>query len=92
MYKILGHKKTISAEERTQISNQVASEITLFLTKIREADSDAIIVTNELGFSVLPLNEFEIVFRDTLSKVNNMLGKECDELYLSICGTQLKIL
>lgn len=92
MHEICDENDIITREQRTEISNRVANEINLFLEKIKEINGDAIIITNELGFSIMPNQGFELVFRDTLANINQMVAREADEIYLSICGTQLRII
>ncbi len=92
MREIIGDSTEITKEMRDQITEKVLYEAKLFIDTVREVKGDAIIITNELGFSIMPEKSFELAFRDVLARLNTFLGQNVDEIYLSICGTQLRII
>ena len=76
---------------REEVSDNLMSEVREFIRVIRKLNCDAIITTNEIGFSTMPTSGFELAFRDILAKANSYICQQSDELYLSLCGTQLRI-
>ncbi|MFA5658619.1 MAG: bifunctional adenosylcobinamide kinase/adenosylcobinamide-phosphate guanylyltransferase [Oscillospiraceae bacterium] len=92
MREIVGGKESITKEDRDKILEKVLYETKLFVDTVHEVKGDAIIITNEIGFSIMPSQQFELVFRDILAKVNTYLGQNVEEIYLSICGIQLRII
>ena len=81
----------ITTEIRNTVSENILGEIQEFIKTIRELNGDAILITNETGFSTMPTNSFELAFRDILAKANSFVCEQADELYLAICGTQMRI-
>lgn len=81
----------ITKKIREEVSDNLMSEVREFIRVIRKLNCDAIITTNEIGFSTMPTNAFELAFRDILAKANSYICQQSDELYLSLCGTQLRI-
>jgi adenosylcobinamide kinase/adenosylcobinamide-phosphate guanylyltransferase len=74
-----------------EIYRRVKGELEGLIGRVRAQDGTLVLVTNETGFSVVPENEAARVFRDLLGAVNRDTAALCDEVYLSVCGCQLKI-
>ena len=58
---------------------------------IKEKDGSMIIITLETGFSVIPENRAQAVFRVILGNVNQRIANISDEVYFSASGIQFKI-
>ncbi|WP_158019147.1 bifunctional adenosylcobinamide kinase/adenosylcobinamide-phosphate guanylyltransferase [Mycobacterium basiliense] len=52
---------------------------------------DAVVVTNEVGFGVVPAHRSGMVFRDLLGTTNQRVSAVCDEVHLVIAGRVLKL-
>lgn len=70
----------------------------LLLTKIeemlaacREADFDAVVVSNETGLGLVPDNPLGRVFRDLTGEMNRLVAAEADEVRLMVAGIPLSI-
>ncbi|HMP52025.1 MAG TPA: bifunctional adenosylcobinamide kinase/adenosylcobinamide-phosphate guanylyltransferase [Candidatus Melainabacteria bacterium] len=50
-----------------------------------------IVVTNEVGWSVVPENRLARQYRDLLGTANQRMGGEADTVYLCVSGIELKI-
>jgi len=50
-----------------------------------------IIVTNEVGFGIVPDNKTSRIFRDIAGNVNKYIASVSDEVYLTVCGIATKI-
>ncbi|QUR66696.1 bifunctional adenosylcobinamide kinase/adenosylcobinamide-phosphate guanylyltransferase [Mycobacterium spongiae] len=53
--------------------------------------SDAIVVTNEVGFGVVPAHRSGVLFRDLLGTINQRVAAVCDEVHLVIAGRVLRL-
>lgn len=53
--------------------------------------SDAVVVTNEVGFGVVPAHRSGVLFRDLLGLINQRVAAVCDEVHLVIAGRVLKL-
>jgi adenosylcobinamide kinase / adenosylcobinamide-phosphate guanylyltransferase len=52
---------------------------------------DAVLVTNEVGLSVVPEHRSGRLFRDLLGTVNQRFAAACDEVHLVVAGRVLKL-
>ena len=62
------------------------------LAAFRQAGVTAVLVTNELGCGIVPMEHVSRLYRDLMGKINQAAAAEADEVYLSVCGitTELK--
>ena len=58
---------------------------------IKIKNISAVIVTNEVGNGIVPIEKMTREFRDLQGRINQYLGKKADEVYLLTCGIPLKI-
>lgn len=61
--------------------------LTRFLGKME----DAIIVSNEIGWGNIPMDETTRKYNRSLGEANSMIAKEADTVYLMVAGIPLKI-
>ena len=52
---------------------------------------DVVLVTNEVGYGVVPEHRSGRLFRDLLGSVNQRLAVQCDEIHLVVAGRVLRI-
>lgn len=81
----------ISKDEINILEKEVVNEILKFLEKIRSKDKEAIIITNEVGFSLVSEYKLGRIFTDILGRVNQILARESDEVYLVACGLPMRL-
>jgi adenosylcobinamide kinase/adenosylcobinamide-phosphate guanylyltransferase len=78
-------KPPAEAEERA------LSEIGALIDLMTAKDSNYILVTNEVGYGVVPENSLARLYRDVLGRANQKLAGCADEVYLMTAGLPLKI-
>lgn len=78
----LDHQK---AEEKIKV------ELNVLVSCINRLDSSFIIVSNEVGMSLVPDNKLGRLYRDLLGKANQHIAKHSDEVYFLVAGIPLKI-
>ncbi len=78
-------------EIRREIEKQIIGSITELYEKVSDADGSMIAITLETGFSVVPENRSQAVFREILGNVNQRIANMSSEVYLSASGIQFKI-
>ena len=62
------------------------------LIKVLEQRSDPVVlVTNEVGSGIVPENALARRFRDEAGRMNQIISKVADEVYLSVSGIPLQI-
>lgn len=61
-------------------------EIKGFAEKLITENPNAVIVTNELGYGVVPLEAFDRLYRETTGRVCTVLAAASDEVTRVVCG------
>ena len=74
-----------------EVENKVILELENLIKKIKEKNYNLILVTNEVGNSIVPEHHISRVFRDIQGKVNQRIASMVDEVYLVCCGIPVKI-
>lgn len=74
-----------------RIESTVLNELTKLYKKIKKNDGELVLVTNELGYSLVPDNYIGRIFRDIQGRVNQRIASLSDEVYLVCCGIAVKI-
>ncbi|MEW9122150.1 MAG: bifunctional adenosylcobinamide kinase/adenosylcobinamide-phosphate guanylyltransferase [Thermotaleaceae bacterium] len=82
---------TVSHEEIDKIEEGIKIQIKKLLEACREQDLKLIVVTNEVGMSIVPENRLSRIFRDMAGRMNQIIAQEADEVYLVVCGLPIKI-
>lgn len=74
-----------AAEERSH--HEIAALIKLMIPR----EHSYILVTNEVGFGIVPDNKLARLYRDALGRANQQLAACADEVYLLTAGLPLKL-
>lgn len=80
-----------SDKEIDYVENEVKMQIEKVLKASKEIDSNFILVTNEIGMGIVPENKLSRIFRDIAGRMNQILAKSADEVYLCVSGIPVKI-
>lgn len=91
MYDISKDKEKIDSGLQKEIEDRVVFEIKALIDLIRENDYNLVIVTNEIGNSIVPSHPVSRIFRDIQGHVNQRIAKNCEKVYLVCCGIPVKI-
>lgn len=81
----------ISKEDIEALEKSIMDEILKIVSSVRSCDKRIIIITNEVGFGLVSEYKQGRIFTDISGRVNQMLGKLCDEAYLVVSGLPLKL-
>jgi adenosylcobinamide kinase / adenosylcobinamide-phosphate guanylyltransferase len=57
---------------------------------VATSEANLIIVTNEVGWGIVPENPLARAFRDLSGWANQQMARVCDEVYLVVCGIPMK--
>lgn len=74
-----------------EVEDKVILELEKLINAVKDKNYDLILVTNEVGDSIVPEHHISRVFRDIQGRVNQRLGSLVDEVYLVCCGIPVKI-
>jgi adenosylcobinamide kinase/adenosylcobinamide-phosphate guanylyltransferase len=91
MFDITQDAEIISFELQKQVEDKVLGEIKSLINCVRAIAGDLVMVTNEVGYSIVPDNHIARVYRDIAGRVNQQIAALCDEVYLVACGLPLKL-
>jgi adenosylcobinamide kinase/adenosylcobinamide-phosphate guanylyltransferase len=70
---------------------EVIEEINEAIQISKRKTKKTIFVTNELGTGIVPLNKASRKFRDIHGKINQMIAREADEVYMAVAGLPFKL-
>lgn len=74
-----------------QLEELVQREVSALLNALRETQSLAVVVTNEVGWGLVPSNSMGRFFRDVAGRMNQLAAAAADEVYLVVCGLPVRI-
>lgn len=69
----------------------LTQEVEALVAAAREASWDLIVVTNEVGFGVVPPTELGRAYRDLLGRLNQVVAARADEVYLVVAGLAVDV-
>ncbi len=72
-------------------SPKVLEEVDAFLSAAKERRFHTLMVTNEVGLGMVPMNSLGRAFRDLSGLISQRISQESDEVYLAILGNILRI-
>ncbi|KAB3532853.1 bifunctional adenosylcobinamide kinase/adenosylcobinamide-phosphate guanylyltransferase [Alkaliphilus serpentinus] len=74
-----------------RVEEKVVKEVEEIINKVQSIEGSLVMVTNEVGLSIVPENHVGRVYRDIIGRVNQRVAALCDEVYLVVCGLPLRI-
>lgn len=91
MYDISKDEEIIDFEIQKKIEDKVVFEVEGLIDEIRKNNYNLIMVTNEVGDSIVPSNHISRAFRDIQGRINQRIAAIADQVYLVCCGIPVKI-
>ena len=67
-------------------TERVAVNIDDFISKIRAADAQLIILSDDVGCSVRPTEKNERLAQEVIGDLNRYIARKADEVYVVECG------
>lgn len=81
----------IGKQLEEQIEDRAVQIIQELVEKIKINRYELVMVTNEVGCSIVPDNHIARVYRDIVGRVNQRIAAICDNVYAVFCGIPLKL-
>lgn len=91
LFDITGIKENISSDDAQNTITNSFTELNMLIAEIKKINGNLIIVTNEVGSSIIPMNPIARCFADAQGIVNTKLATLADEVFLTVCGIPIKI-
>lgn len=85
------NEDSLSSDFWVNLESQIALDLKRFLSVARKVSDATILVTNEIGSGLVPESSLSRAFRDMAGRINQLLARESDEVYLVVSGIPLKI-
>ena len=77
--------------EGTNAEQQILSETHRLLEAYEQSPATWIVVSNEVGLSVVPSTRLGAVYRDALGRVNQAVAARADRVYFMVAGLALEM-
>lgn len=91
MFDMTKDSERIPLDLQTKIEKKICSELRLLVQYIKQIDGTLVLVTNEVGYSIVPENPVARVYRDIVGRLNQRIASLCDEVYLVVCGIPMRL-
>lgn len=91
MFDITKNMDKLSFKIQKKVEDTVMNEIGSLVDKIRDKNFNLVMVTNEVGCSIVPENHVARAYRDIAGRVNQKIAGLSDEVYIVTCGIPLRI-
>ncbi len=91
MYDMTKDMEYIDYRMQEKVESKVILEVEKLIEKIKENNYKLILVTNEVGYSIVPEHHISRVFRDIQGRVNQKIASRAENVYLVSCGIPVKI-
>lgn len=82
---------TTNLMERGLNDSEVLSKTEELLVYMKTSPHTFFVISNEVGWGVVPLAPLGRRFRDLQGLVNQMVARMADEVYLMVCGLPLRV-
>jgi adenosyl cobinamide kinase/adenosyl cobinamide phosphate guanylyltransferase len=80
-----------NAIEANLSDEQIVDEARTIATALAKREAPAVVVTNEVGLGIVPMNALARRYRDTLGRVNATFVAEAERAYLVVAGRALPL-
>lgn len=81
----------LSDESIEETILEVRKELEYLLDWARKNDKELVIVTDEVGMSIIPESKVARVYRDLIGTINKEVAAKCDRAYLVCMGIEVKL-
>ena len=81
----------LSDESIEETILELRKELEHLLDWARENDKELVIVTDEVGMSIIPESKVARVYRDVIGTINKEVAAKCDRAYLVCMGIEVRL-
>lgn len=91
MFDISKDEEHFTRELIKKIEDAIYFEMKKLIDKIKSEGKNLVIVTNEVGSSIVPENKIARNYRDIIGRTNRRVAELSDEAYLIVMGYEVKL-
>jgi len=81
----------MTKEDIDNLFVKIQQQVEALILKVRELNKNLVLVTNEVGYGLVPEYKLGRIYRDIAGSINQYIGSLSDEVYLVACGFPLKL-
>ncbi len=81
----------LSAEEIVELEQKILIEFDKLIEAARKNNKNLVLVTNEVGYGLVPEYRIGRIFSDIAGRVNQRIAALSDEVFLVSCGLPLRL-
>src|SRR6056297_1161792 len=74
-----------------EIERKILEDINDLTRLVHKQNKEIVLVSNEIGMGIVPINRFTRMYRDTAGRVNQFVSHKADKVYLTISGIGIDI-
>lgn len=74
-----------------ELERAILTDLREFLDEAERRAVKVVMVTNEVGYGIVPENKLARIFRDVAGRVNQAIAARAELVYLVVCGQPLRI-
>lgn len=78
-------------EQYDELEKNIVDDISRLIELSRSYQKKLVIVTNELGMGIVPIDRMTRMYRDIAGRINQHIAKEADKVILAISGIGIEI-
>ncbi|MBV1759400.1 MAG: bifunctional adenosylcobinamide kinase/adenosylcobinamide-phosphate guanylyltransferase [Dethiosulfatibacter sp.] len=78
--------ETTSLEEYEELEHVILEDISNMIDLAKSYGKEMVIVTNELGMGIVPVDRMTRMYRDIAGRINQYVAKEADKVILAVSG------
>jgi len=82
---------SITNDQIVHLENEIEKEIIRLITICHQNDKKLVIVSNEVGFGLVPSYRLGAIFRDIAGRMNQLIASNATEVVLVTAGIPLRI-
>ncbi len=83
--------QSVTARDMQNVIDASMRELRSLIDAVKKINGTLIIVTNEVGSSIVPMESVSRCFSDAQGIVNAELAKVADRVFLTVCGIPIRI-
>jgi adenosylcobinamide kinase/adenosylcobinamide-phosphate guanylyltransferase len=81
----------LSVQDINKLELKIVNEIETIIDSMKEKEGTHIIITNEVGLSLISEYKLGRIFTDIIGRVNQKIANRADQVYMIISGIELLV-
>ncbi len=83
--------ETATESQLDDLEASIKDEVARLIDSVVASGDHMVLVTNEIGYGIVPSNRMARYFRDIAGRINQYVASRADKLTLVVCGQPLQV-